>query len=187
MKSWMIGICVISCLGGSVLRAENGPATTRETGTARETSIASSPAKGVVTNRADEINKEIQALLQEETSLRGEARNLSSQLQNFAVEMGTNNTALAKLQQDWRDAQNKADGLRSELQSQIEKSPQFQELKARRDSTNEHLLQIRTRLRDLMKDRGLIQGRPRGDGHTGLAPMPPPERHEGGLPSAKTE
>jgi chromosome segregation ATPase len=187
MKYWMICICLIGWLGGSVLRAENGPAISPAAMPAGKSPIARVEAKEADTNRADEINKEIQSLLQEETSLRGESRNLSEQLQNFAVKMGTNDTALTKLQQEWRDAQNKADGLRAELQAQIEKSPQFKELKTRSDLANEHLIQIRTRLRELMKDRGLIQGRARGDGRPGIDPMKSRESHDKALPPAKTE
>jgi len=187
MKCWMICLCVIGWVGGSMLRAENGPAISPAAVPAGKVPIARVEAKEADTNRADEINKEIQSLLQEETSLRGESRNLSAQVQNFAVEMGTNDTALAKLHQDWRDAQNKADGLRAELQSQIEKSPQFKELKARCDLTNEHLIQIRIRLRELMKDRGLIQGRPRGDGRPGSETLKSHESHDKVSPPAKTE
>jgi predicted nucleic acid-binding Zn-ribbon protein len=134
MKKWILCVCATGLLGASHVRAQSAAANT---------------------NQADAINQEIQVLLQEETVLRSESRTLSSQLQNFVSQMGTNNAALAKLHQDWRAAQDKADGLRAELQGQVESSSAYKDLKARRDANEERILQITIRLREVMKERGL--------------------------------
>jgi hypothetical protein len=41
------------------------------------------------------------------------------------------------------------------LQGQIESSSEYKALKARRDAAEGRMLEIRTRVRDLMKERGL--------------------------------
>lgn len=174
MKIWMAWLWVVGAVGLLGARAETPPV---EGGGAGASALTA-------TNLTEKINREIQSLLKEETELRVESRSLSFQWQNFAAELDTNNVALVKLHAQWREAQAKADTLRSELQVQFEKSPQAQALKARRDVADARLLEIRTRLRELMKDRGINEGRRRG---TGRADAPPAARAKSdeALPAVK--